>query len=634
MKVIVRLPIILFSIVLLTTQLLLPVSAQTGTLLYTALGDSLAFGLFDAFEAGGYVPRFRAFAEAEVRQPVAFRNLAVNGWTSSQLLNALRTDSNFRNSVAQSRIVTWDIGGNDFLRVIDSYRNRTCGGTDNQDCLRSAVATFKTNWVGIISEILSLRSTQDTIIRTMDIYNPFVNAGKASDSWPNDGGLNDFQATKPYLDDVNRYIAITATANNIPYARVYEAFNGPNGDEDAGSKGYIAFDGVHPNERGHRVIADLFRGLAYVPVVVPANTLQLSAPMFQVIEDNARATITVTRTGDTRAAAAVDYITVDNPAVEPCDPTVAFENRARGAAFARCDYATTVDTLRFAPGETEKTLTIPVIDDVHVEETETFQVALSNPVGATLGERGTATIQIFDNDPRSAPNPVYHPPFFVRMQYLDFLSREPEPGGFDAWVGVLNRCNNTPDCDRIEVSASFFRSEEFQLKGYFVYRFYKVSFGRLPRYAEIIPDMRRVTGQTGDEVEAKRIAFTNEWVTRQSFRDIYNSLSDAAFVDKLVQTAGVTLTGAVTRDTLVSDLQNRRKTRADVLRAIVEHPDVDRKEYNGAFVAMQYFGYLRRDPEQAGYDAWLRVINRGDSYRVMVDGFVNSTEYRSRFGQP
>ena len=363
-------------------------------------------------------------------------------------------------------------------------------------------------------------------------------------------------------------------------------------------------------------------------------TLSFSDATFSITEDAGRATVTVTRTGDTSGQATVDYTTIDNAAPVACNDVRTMPN----VAFARCDYATTVDTLRFAPGQSQQTFTIPIIDDVHIEGNETFQIVLSNAVGANMGAQATATVTINDDDTTpSAANPIRQNSFFVRQQYIDFLSREPELDGFNAWVGVLNRCpnvENDPSCDRIEVSASFFRSQEFQFKGYFVYLFYKVSLGRLPRYAEIIPDMRRVTGQTGDEVAAKKIVFTNEWVARQEFSGIYGSLTDEAYVDKLLQTADVTLTGTITRESLINDLQNKRKTRAEVLRAVVEHPNIDRKEYNGAFVAMQYYGYLRRDPDPDGYKSWLNVINRGDSYRVMVEGFMNSDEYKQRFGPP
>jgi hypothetical protein len=152
----------------------------------------------------------------------------------------------------------------------------------------------------------------------------------------------------------------------------------------------------------------------------------------------------------------------------------------------------------------------------------------------------------------------------------------------------------------------------------------------------MITDMRKVTGQTAEEVVAKRDAFAREWLTRPQFRFTYDRLSHAGFVYALLQKAGVTLDGSgVTRESLTSDLQTGRKSRAEVLRLIVEHPSADAREYNGAFVAMQYFGYLRRDPEPAGYNAWLAYLNANPTdFRTMVNGFMNSAEYRLRFGQP
>ncbi len=207
---------------------------------------------------------------------------------------------------------------------------------------------------------------------------------------------------------------------------------------------------------------------------------------------------------------------------------------------------------------------------------------------------------------------------------------------------MLKQCsdvNNNPECDRITVSAAFFTSEEFQFKGYFVYRFYKATLNRMPKYAEIIPDMRRVTGQSGEEVIAKRDQFAREWLERAAFKSLYDGTNDGQFVDGLLANAGVaTVTAAgitQTRDQLIGQLNAGAKARADVVRALVESPEVNQREYNGAFVAMQYFGYLRRDPETDGYNAWLRVINdKPQGQRTMVDGFVNSTEYRLRFGQP
>jgi glucose/arabinose dehydrogenase len=395
---------------------------------------------------------------------------------------------------------------------------------------------------------------------------------------------------------------------------------------------------------GNLYVVSLSDGTVYEIFARP-NTIQFSSQGgVPATEESTIAAVEVTRSGDASGAATVEYRTVDDPAAVPCDPTVRRPDNSpypQGTAYARCDYATAAGTLTFAPGETRKSFIVSIINDGHAEPDETFRVELRNPAGATLGAQSTTTINISDNDSTNAPNPVYesfNTDFFVRQQYLDFLSREPDADGLAAWLRVLRECsdvNQNPACDRITVSSSFFRSTEFQLKGYFVYLFYKVSLGRIPRYAEIIPDMASVTGATAGEVFAKRDAFAAGWLARPEFKTLYpGTLTPAEFVDKLLQTAQVTLSGTVTRSTLVADLQAGRKTRAEVLRAVVEHPSVDAKEFNEAFVAMQYFGYLRRDPDPEGYNNWLAYLNANPSdFRTMVRGFLYSTEYLLRFGK-
>lgn len=248
--------------VLLVTQLAAP-RVEAATVIYTALGDSIGFGLFAPI-GDGYAPTYKRLIEADSGINVNLINLSVPGWTSSDLLGAMRRNLFFRLSVAASTIVTVNIGGNDLLGSRGAYKDRTCGGADNQDCLRAGLAVFRANFDAILAQVRSLRGARNTIIRTMDVFNPFVNEDRAQDTWPNDQG-NDFQVFKPYLDAINSQIAATATARNIPYARVYLAFNGPNGDIDPGDVGLLAFDNLHPNRRGHRRIADLLRSLGYSP---------------------------------------------------------------------------------------------------------------------------------------------------------------------------------------------------------------------------------------------------------------------------------------------------------------------------------------------------------------------------------
>src|SRR5215207_5550257 len=245
------------------------VGASQGTTLaapaswdYVALGDSLATG-FGAFK--GYVPRYEAYIQTDTGVAVTRTNLGQNKWTSSQLLSALRNDPTFRRATREAEIVTWNIGGNDLRAARNSYKKGTCGGAYNQNCLQAAVAKLETNWNAITAEVLELRSTRNTVVRTMDIYNPYVRTDTLSDSWQNDG-MNDFQVFQIYFDQVNRHIATTSDTAGVPYARVYLAFNGPTGDEDPKYKGYLSFDGVHPNNTGHRIIADELRKLGYAPL--------------------------------------------------------------------------------------------------------------------------------------------------------------------------------------------------------------------------------------------------------------------------------------------------------------------------------------------------------------------------------
>lgn len=231
---------------------------------YTALGDSICFGLW-ATPGFSYVTQYRGFLATDNGLTVNLNNQGVNGWTSGDLLNAMQTNASLRTAVMGSQVITWDIGGNDMIDARNTYKAATCGGADNQNCLRTAVATFRTNWNAILVQIFTLRANSQVILRTMDVYNPYIATDRSSDTWANDGGLNDFLAFKPYIDDINNFIRVTSAARGVPYAKVYNAFNGANGDQDAGGRGYIsAFDGLHPNTAGHGVIANQFRAATQV----------------------------------------------------------------------------------------------------------------------------------------------------------------------------------------------------------------------------------------------------------------------------------------------------------------------------------------------------------------------------------
>ena len=227
--------------------------------------------------------------------------------------------------------------------------------------------------------------------------------------------------------------------------------------------------------------------------------------------------------------------------------------------------------------------------------------------------------------------------FFVQQQYIDFLGRMPDSTGFANWNNTLGNCPNggfgefdNPHCDRVHVSAGFYQSLEFQGRGYWAYRFYDAALGRRPLYTEFIPDMQKVGGaQSPDQEAVSKNQYMNDFVQKPEFKAIYDALSNSAYVDKLEQTAGVTLAN---KANLVNALNGGTQTRAQVLRTVIESQPVFDKFFNRGFVTMQYFGYLRRDPDTIGFANWVNTLNADPSnFRHMIFGFIYSTEYRNRF---
>ncbi len=239
--------------------------------------------------------------------------------------------------------------------------------------------------------------------------------------------------------------------------------------------------------------------------------------------------------------------------------------------------------------------------------------------------------------------------YFVFQHYVDFLGRLPDQAGFDDWNRVLNNCTNQgklgadPGCDRTHVSSGFFRSTEFGERGYWVYRFFHASLGRLPKYVEWKPELQRVSGfqLTPAQLETAKQAFINDFMARPEFTARYGTLmtpqNASAFVNKLIESAG--LTTISNKDQLISEMASGAKTPAQVLRTFIEGQEVWDRFFFRAFVAMEYFGYLKRDPDQAGYDDWVDVLTNGRAsagiapgdYRHLVFGFIWSVEYRNRF---
>ena len=360
-------------------------------------------------------------------------------------------------------------------------------------------------------------------------------------------------------------------------------------------------------------------GAILVPQPVSAGAVQFTLPFYIAPELDKRIVFQVNRLGDVSGAATVDYATSDDTATQ---------NR---------DYTLTGGTLRFAPGETSKTFTVIVTEDKYLEENEEFNVTLSNPVGATLGARPAAKGRIANSDLGVPAQPIDDAGRYARQHYSDFLSREPDAAGLAYWTEQIASCGSNAACAhqrRIGVSAAFFIELEFQETGSYVYRFYRASYGARPEYAQFMPD--RVKILPGAELESSRQTFADNWAQRSAFLAEYPaSFSPAEFVNKLFDKAN--LTGPAfdaARQANIQAMQTNCKTRAQVLREVIEIPQFKLREFNPSFVLMQYFGYLRRDPDQGGYDFWLNILNQQpQNFSGMVCAFITSAEYQVRFSQ-
>ena len=241
-------------------------------------------------------------------------------------------------------------------------------------------------------------------------------------------------------------------------------------------------------------------------------------------------------------------------------------------------------------------------------------------------------------------NPLDTPEYFVRQHYVDFLGREPDESGQAYWVGRVTGCGaaTCAEAAHVNVSAAYFLSIEFKETGLLLHKLYRASYGRAPLLSEFTPDRQElsrgvIVGVTGwaDQLEVNKGAFLRQWVLRGGFKARFDGLSNARFVDTLAANTGASLS-AEERNALVTALDGGA-TRDTVLRRFVELDSVAQREVNSAFVLMQYFGYLQRDPDQAGYNYWLTKLDSfGGNYvkAEMVKAFLSSQEYRQRFGQP
>ena len=171
----------------------------------------------------------------------------------------------------------------------------------------------------------------------------------------------------------------------------------------------------------------------------------------------------------------------------------------------------------------------------------------------------------------------------------------------------------------------------------------RAALGLQPLYGQYIIDK----GLLGPGTEANKTAFAEAFTQRAEFLAKYPASQNGSdFIDAVIATiqnaSGVNLTPR--RPELVNEYllgASQAQSRARVVRKAIEYPEYTAAEFNPAFVLAQYLGYLRRDPDTAGYNFWLNKLNSftqpGDDVLVrvqksdMVKAFLVSSEYRQRF---
>ncbi|HYW70147.1 MAG TPA: Calx-beta domain-containing protein, partial [Pyrinomonadaceae bacterium] len=399
------------------------------------------------------------------------------------------------------------------------------------------------------------------------------------------------------------------------------------------------------------------------PVTEQANfslidtTVQLSAANYSASETAGVFNVTVNRNGPPNHTDSVSYAVTD------------------GTAKEGRDYVNAQGVVTFGLGETSKTFPILIINNSYVNSApRTVNIKLVQAQGAFLGNPSAAVMTIADDDKTPGPNPIDDPRSFVQFHYFDFLGRFPDSSGWDFWTNEITSCGSDQTCinaKRVNVSGAFFLSTEFQQTGYEVERIYKVSYGdasatstfngshqlKVPviRFAEFMSGKEAIgrgviIGQAGalDLLENNKQDFVRALVRTQRFFDAFpNTLTPAQFVDQLNQNAGNVLTPSERTDAInlfvgtpdSSDIRVRRHA----LLAVADAPGLISAETNRAFVLTQYYGYLRRNPDDppdkpgdyTGYDFWLSKLNQfnGDFVGAqMVQAFLNAGEYRQRFG--
>jgi hypothetical protein len=462
-----------------------------------------------------------------------------------------------------------------------------------------------------------------------------------------DPGGNGIAGVTVTLSGSNSDITMTDTGGNFAFLKTSPGGNFTVTPTETGFT--FSPPSININELGTNqalIFVGTVTGATPTPTPTPAQTrVHFEFDQYVAAEDCGGLSVAVVRTGDTTGPLTVDFATSD------------------GTAKQKGDYTITLGTLNFAPGDTRKIITLLITEDAFVEGDETFNLNLFNLSGpATLEEPSRATITIADDDTTPTnTNPIDDTHTFVCQHYHDFFNREPDTSGLLFWTNNIESCGANASCreaKRIDTSAAFFLSIEFQATGFYAIRMQRAAFGKRSdtattrmTYQDLIRDTQQlddgvIVGEAGADakLEQNKQAYATQVVTSAAFIARFPTSQTAAeYVDALYASAQVTPSATERADAISAFGGGGTSGRVAALRKIAESQSLINAEFSPAFVLLQYHGYLRRNPtdlpdaDDSGYQFWLTKLTSfaGDFRKAeMVKAFLSSAEYRQRFGQP
>jgi hypothetical protein len=205
------------------------------------------------------------------------------------------------------------------------------------------------------------------------------------------------------------------------------------------------------------------------------------------------------------------------------------------------------------------------------------------------------------------------------QQYRDFLGREGDIGGLTYWTNAM-----LGGLAKAQVVDSFFRSQEFQGTMSPAVRLYWAFFNRIPDYGGLTYWTNAYRSGTPLGTIASAFASSPEFI------GTYGALSNEAYVNLVYQ-------NVLGRAPDIGGLAywtgqlNNGLSRGDLMVGFSESAEYQQASYNKVYVTMMYVGMLRRSPEQGGFDGWVSYLDSGFSGLLLIQGFFDSSEYRSRF---